>query len=424
MYGDDGDDNNDDVTPATTEITDTSGDDIVNESEVTSITIKGTIGEGGSTLVTIKIVDENTDELFLDIENISIDEYGNYTLENVDLSTLQDGDLTLSVTSIDEDGNSTTKTDTINKDTFYGDDGDDNDSVITPATIALRDANENMVIDNTELSNSTISGTIGEGAETLDSLVIQDSQNNSVVFDVEEIAIAEDGTYTLENVDLSVLEDGELTLTAKSTDKDGNKAISITTIDKDIIYGDDSDDEGTDITPADITITDSDDNNLVIQSEISNSTISGTIGEGAETLDSLVIQDSQNNSIAFDVEEIVIAEDGTYSIENVDLSMLEDGQLTITAMSTDVDGNQTITTDSINKDITYGNDSDDEGTDITPADVILKDDSGDEVINEFELENNTIKGTLGEGGETLDSLVIQDSGNNSIAFDVEEIHNK
>ena len=92
------------------------------------------------------------------------------------------------------------------------------------------------------MTTNTISGTIGEGAKSLDSLVVTDETGYSQSLNIASIHIAEDGTYSLENVDLSGFSDGTLTIEAISTDNDGNNFTVTDTIDKDIIYGDDSDD--------------------------------------------------------------------------------------------------------------------------------------------------------------------------------------
>ncbi len=415
LYGNDGDDNNNNVTPAEVMITDASGDNVSNASEIASNTIAGSIGEGGSILESVKIVDESGKELDIELENVELNKYGEYSIENVDLSSLTDGELTIYSSSIDVDGNRITKTDSIHKDIVYGDDGEDNDSEITPVAINITDSNNNSIIDSAEVSNSIISGTIGEGASSLDSLIISDELGKELALSLEGIEIADDGTYSIENVDLSSLSDGELTLSASSTDNDGNKAFTTTTIDKDIVYGDDGTDDGSDITPVNVTINDENNNRLIIDSEISHNTINGTIGEGALSLDSLIVLDELGNELALDTLDVEIADDGTYSINSVDLSSLSDGMLTLTASSTDNDGNKAITTATIEKDVTYGDDGDDDNSEIVSAKVEINTQSDYDIINSNELKISDISGTIGEGASSLDSLIISDeSGHQEI----------
>jgi len=99
-------------------------------------------------------------------------------------------------------GNTATVTDTIEKDTSYGDDLDGDGSVTAPS-VDISDESGDDVINASEVSSSDISGTIGEGGESLDSLVISDEAGNTVEIDVSTVTVNEDGTYSVENVDLT-----------------------------------------------------------------------------------------------------------------------------------------------------------------------------------------------------------------------------
>ncbi|MFC0173694.1 hypothetical protein, partial [Vibrio comitans] len=82
-------------------------------------------------------------------------------------------------------------------------------------------------------------------------------------------------------------------------------------------------------------------------------------------------------------------------------------------------------TDTVVKDFTYGDDGDDEGEDIAQPSVSLTDNTpgNDEAENEVinESEQATINGNLGEGGKTLDSLVITGPGGDPIEVDVSQV---
>ncbi|WP_157939686.1 hypothetical protein, partial [Vibrio breoganii] len=90
--------------------------------------------------------------------------------------------------------------------------------------------------------------------------------------------------------------------------------------------------------------------------------------------------DSENNQIVIDASNVTVV-DGNYEVTGIDVSELVDGELTVTAGSTDVDGNTIEVTDTVEKDFTYGDDGDDEGDDTTPPVVSLTDNNGEEVIN-------------------------------------------
>ncbi|GAD79437.1 hypothetical protein, partial [Vibrio ezurae] len=241
---------------------------------------------------------------------------------------------------------------------------------------------------------------------SLDSLIITDIHNQQLLIEKEDIAIDENGHYTVTGINVDDLADGTLTVTANSTDVDGNTATVTDTVVKDYTYGDDSDDDGADITPPSVSLTDNN-GEEVINGEGETATISGYLGEGGKSLDSLIISDINNQQLLIAKEDIAIDENGNYTITGINVDDLADGILTVTASSTDVDGNTTSVTDTVEKDYTYGDDSDDDGSDITPPSVSLTDNNGEEVIN-GEGETAVITGYLGEGGEELTSLIITD----------------
>ncbi|WP_157939683.1 hypothetical protein, partial [Vibrio breoganii] len=127
--------------------------------------------------------------------------------------------------------------------------------------------------------------------------------------------------------DVSELVDGELTVTAGSTDVDGNTIEVTDTVEKDFTYGDDGDDEGDDTTPPVVSLTDNN-GEEVINGEGETATITGFIGEGGDTLDSLIITDSENNQIVIDASTVTVV-DGNYEVTGIDVSELVDGELTV-----------------------------------------------------------------------------------------------
>ncbi|MEZ9914548.1 hypothetical protein AB4346_17280, partial [Vibrio breoganii] len=422
-YGDDGDDEGTDITPPFVSLTDnTEGEDaaeneVINESEQATIT--GYLGEGGKTLDSLVITGPGGEPIDVDLDLVTIDEDGYYTIENIDVSGFDDGILTVTAQSTDVDGNKATVTDAVEKDFTYGDDGDDEGDDIAPPSVSLTDNNPDEEGNDREIINgadvvdgelvgepekATVTGYLGEGVETLDSLVITDSEGTEIVIAVSDVTINPDGTYAVNNdVDVSGLLDGELTVTAKSTDVDGNKATVTDTVVKDFTYGDDGDDEGSDIAQPTVSLTDNNPDEEGNDREIINgadlvdgqlvgepekATVTGYLGEGVETLDSLVITDSEGTEIVIAVSDVTINPDGTYAVNNdVDVSGLLDGELTVTAKSTDVDGNKATVTDTVVKDFTYGDDGEDEGDDIAQPSVSLTDNNPDEEGNDREIIN-------------------------------------
>ncbi|PMO83915.1 VWA domain-containing protein [Vibrio breoganii] len=449
-YGDDGDDEGTDITPPFVSLTDnTEGEDaaeneVINESEQATIT--GYLGEGGKTLDSLVITGPGGEPIDVDLDLVTIDEDGYYTIENIDVSGFDDGILTVTAQSTDVDGNKATVTDTVEKDFTYG---DGPDGEITEPTVSLTDNNPDEEGNDREIINgadvvdgelvgepekATVTGYLGEGVETLDSLVITDSEGTEIVIAVSDVTINPDGTYAVNNdVDVSGLLDGELTVTAKSTDVDGNKATVTDTVVKDFTYGDDGDDEGSDIAQPTVSLTDNNPDEEGNNREIINgadvvdgqpvgdpekATITGYLGEGGKTLDSLIISGPGGDPIEFEVSEVTVDDDGYYEVQDIDVSGFDDGVLTVTAKSTDVDGNKATVTDTVVKDFTYGDDDDNDDT-ITQPTVSLTDDIGEEEIDGT--ETATITGYIGEGGLSLDSVVITDEKGETLIVELEGI---
>ena len=112
-----------------------------------------------------------------------------------------------------------------------------------------------------------------------------------------------------------------------------------------------------------------------------STTIKGEIEEGG-TLTSIVVGDGEGNEIVVPVADIVIGEDGSFEVD-VDLSELEDGDITVTIGSSDEAGNETEATDTANKDT---------NTDISSiGDSDLASNSVSENINIGDAVNITVK---------------------------------
>ncbi|OOF12325.1 Ig-like domain-containing protein, partial [Salinivibrio sp. PR919] len=410
-------------------------DDLINESEQTSVTFSGTVEDGAAIdSIVISDGDANTADITVDANDISVDGDGNVTVIGQDVSSLADGELTVTMTVTDEAGNQGSVTDVVTLDTEYGEDGDDDGDGITPASVSITDSTADDNDDEiTGDETATISGTIGEGGASLDSLVISDG-TNSITINVGDVTVDANGNYTVTGVDVSDLADGELTVTAVSTDVDGNQAEKTDTVGKDTEYGEDGDDDGDTITAPSVLITDStaDDGDDEITGD-ETATIMVNFGEGVSSGSAqVVISDSDadndatvtldvtlnaDGTLTYDGSTIEADADGNYTITGVDVSGLSNGTVTANATFTDQDGNVETADDTVAKDTTYGEDGDDDGDTITAPSVLITDstaDDGDDEITGDETAN--ISGNIGETDAATVDLVLTDSAGNKLEW--------
>ncbi|MCL1047996.1 hypothetical protein L2737_22155, partial [Shewanella electrodiphila] len=245
-------------------------------------------------------------------EDVVVNADGTYSVDDVDLSALVDGDITIVATATDANGNPLTANDTEALDATAG--------AITV----------DLVIDENNLGD--ISGTSQDiPAGSTVTLTLTDSAGNTIV--IEDVVVNADGTYSVDDVDLSALVDGDITIVATATDANGNPISA-------------NDTEALDATAGAITV------DLVID-ENNLGDISGTsqdIPAGGTV--TLTLTDSAGNTIV--IEDVVVNADGTYSVDDVDLSTLVDGDITIVATATDANGNPLTANDTEALDATAG----------------------------------------------------------------------
>ncbi|WP_133151141.1 cadherin repeat domain-containing protein, partial [Vibrio breoganii] len=263
--------------------------------------------------------------------------------------------------------------------------------------------NNGEEVINGEGETATITGFIGEGGDTLDSLIITDSENNQIVIDASNVTVV-DGNYEVTGIDVSALVDGELTVTAGSTDVDGNTIEVTDTVEKDFTYGEDDDDSG-DIVPPEVAFTDNN-GEEVITSGSETATISGFVGEGGLTLDSLIITDSENNQLVVDISGVNLV-DGNYLVEGVDVNSLSEGTLTVTASSTDVDGNKATVTDTVTLDVNFA-----------PEFISGSDEPGDNPNDDSYFFVSLSKGSA--AGDTVGSVIAEDADGDILTYSFEE----
>ncbi|XAW88760.1 hypothetical protein ABDK09_17315 [Vibrio sp. CDRSL-10 TSBA] len=379
-------------------------------------TIRGTIGDTDAARVDLVISDGTTEIVIADV---TVNADGTFSVEDVDVSSLSDGELTVTATYTDADNNTATATDVVQKDTTYGEDGNDDGSIVQP-TVSITDnsgdvdGNDVELISGTE--QATIRGTIGDTDAARVDLVISDGTTDIVL---EDVAVNADGTFVVEDVNVSTLADGELTVTATYTDADNNTATATDVVQKDTTYGEDGNDDGSIVQPT-VSITDNSGavagNDVELISGTEQATIRGTIGDTDAARVDLIISDGTTDIV---LEDVTVSEDGSFVVEDVDVSTLADGELTVTATFTDEDNNTATATDVVQKDTTYGEDDNGDGSIVQPT-VSITDNSGAVAGNDVELisgtEQATIRGTIGDTDAARVDLVISD-GTNQIVLD-------
>ena len=204
------------------------------------------------------------------IQSLSLLSEENLVLEEEDNNTRS------SVNDDDDDDSSNSRT--------RRDDGSSDDSSISPLALStkstevidsstsnsidIKDDTKDNIVSSSELTSTDISGTV-EAGSTINSIKISDG-TTTITIAPASITLNSDGTYSVNNIDLSALNDGTLTSTIVSTDATGNTATSSDTIVKDIVVSsptlslDESKDDDSivnqtnDLTPKMLVTTDSD----------------------------------------------------------------------------------------------------------------------------------------------------------------------
>ncbi|MCL1141077.1 hypothetical protein L2740_21380, partial [Shewanella pneumatophori] len=239
---------------------------------------------------------------------------GSYSIDDVDISGLVDGDITVNASADDRNGNSVTDSATDNMDATDG-----------ALTVAL------TVDDNAETAN--ISGSTTDVAPgTTVTLTLTDSAGN--VQQVTGVTVNDDGSYSIDDVDISGLVDGDITVNASADDRNGN---SVT----------DSATDNMDATDGALTVA------LTVDDNAETANISGTTTDVAPgTTVTLTLTDSAGN--VQQVTGVTVNADGTYSIDGVDISGLVDGDITVNASADDRNGNSVTDSATDNMDATDG----------------------------------------------------------------------
>ncbi|MCP1316169.1 hypothetical protein, partial [Halomonas sp. 707D7] len=274
-----------------------------------AITVEATVDNGDATLdirgTTTDVAPSSTVALTITDQNgnvvtttATVNPDGSYAVDGVDVSGLVDGDLTVEAVATDRNGNEI-------------------------------EADTSVTLDAVE-STITVDATVNDDAATLDitgttvdvapgspvTLTITD-QNGNVVN--ATATVNPDGSYAVDGVDVSGLVDGDLTVEAVATDRNGNEIDASTDVELDAVA--------------------------------SAITVDATVDNGDATLDirgtttdvapgsvvTITITDQNGNTVTADA---TVNDDGSYAVDGLDVSGLVDGDLTIEAVATDRNGNE------------------------------------------------------------------------------------
>ncbi|MCT8988649.1 beta strand repeat-containing protein [Shewanella phaeophyticola] len=360
------------------------------------------IPTGGTVDLVLTDVDGNT----IEINDVAVNADGSYAVDNVDISALVDGEITVVATASDSNGNPLTANDAEELDATAGN--------IT-VDLILDNANDQADITGTSQDIPT-GGTVD--------LVLTDVDGNTI--EINDVAVNADGSYAVDNVDISALVDGEITVVATASDSNGNPLTA-------------NDAEELDATAGNITV------DLILDNANDQADITGTsqdIPTGG-TVD-LVLTDVDGNTI--EINDVAVNADGSYAVDNVDTSALVDGEITVVATASDSNGNPLTANDAEELDATAGNitvdlilDNANDQADITgtsqdiptggTVDLVLTDVDGNTIeINDVAVNadgsyavDNVDISALVDGEITVVATASDSNGNPLTANDAEEL---
>ncbi|WP_016954355.1 Ig-like domain-containing protein, partial [Catenovulum agarivorans] len=281
-------------------------DGIVNAVEDADVLIVGSAAEANAS-VTVTITDD-TNSLS---RTVAADSSGAWTISGseFDVSTFNNGTLTVSATQTDTAGNTSTAASTT---VTLDNTAPSAPSISTPIEI-------DNIVNASEDDTVLISGSGAEANAsltiTIGSVSIQTTADGS-------------GNWTIASneIDISALSNGTLTVTVTQTDAAGNESSSAT---QDITLDNSAPSAPTIITPieSDGIVNAAEDNDVLIEGSgaEANASVTVAITDGANSLDQTVTADASG--------------DWTISGSEFDVSTFNNGTLTVSATQTDNAGN-------------------------------------------------------------------------------------
>ncbi|MEJ2911047.1 Ig-like domain-containing protein, partial [Pseudoalteromonas sp. C12FD-1] len=182
-------------------------DTVINAAEDEAVSVSGVVDDVESTnSITVTFTDKDGTKVIVD--NVTINNDGSWEVNNENISSLADGDITVSVSVFDNAGNEAVNTANLTKDT------------VANVTVDIVDTDDSVINGNGENTNVTINGTaVGvEDGQTV-TVTVTDGTNTKTF-----TALVTDEAYTITGADVSELNDGTLTATATVSDVAGNTA--------------------------------------------------------------------------------------------------------------------------------------------------------------------------------------------------------
>ena len=354
------------------------GDGVVNAAEEGDVLVEGT-GEANAT-VDVSITDGSNPAV---TAQVTADGSGNWSLSGseLDVSGLDNGSLTVSVTQTDMAGNtSAAATATITL-----------DNQAPAAPVITTPIEGDGIVNAAEDGDVLVEGT-GEANATVD-VSISDSSNPAVT---AQVTADGSGSWTLigSELDVSGLDNGSLTVSVTQTDAAGNISTAATetvTLDNQ-----------TPSAPVITTPIEGDD--IVNAAEDDDVLVEGT-GEANATID-VSVSDGSNPAVTVQVTADGSG-DWTLTGNELDVSALDNGPLTVSVIQTDVAGNisaaatRTVTLDNV----------------IPTAPTITTPIEGDDRVNAVEDDDVLVEGGGAEAGATID-VSISDGSNPAVTAQV------
>ncbi|PKF61252.1 hypothetical protein CW745_11510 [Psychromonas sp. psych-6C06] len=342
----------------------TGNDNTLNATEVVTTTILGTSAniEDGQT-VSVLVTDGINTLTFTATINAN-----SWSIAGVDLSTLNEGALSFTATSQDIAGNGATDNSAVNKDT------------LASVTITTEQESSDSLLNSSESDNENLRGSVTniENGQFV-TVTVTDTLNNVLTFNTQVVA----GIWLVPKSELTSLVDGELIAQVTAIDKAGNSSTAQTSIIKD--------------TSAAINvIIESGNDQFINSAEVSAVHIHGTVTdvEDGQTV-SLIITDINGNRLSLTPTAVVIG--GLWSVDNIDLSMLDDGPFNVDVSVSDIAGNIAVSSATAVKDV------------LAETSITI-DDQGDGYLNKLELSNVVFSGSVThiEDGQSV-TIVLTDS---------------
>jgi len=269
----------------------------INASTQGDFSLSGTATAGATVTIAFAGINGST----IATRNVTVGASGNWTVEDIDLTSLPDGTVTFTITATDAASNTTQIVRSSMKNTVIA--------------VAIADATDPVNAANK--TAASINGTGEVGASIV--VVITDGENEVTT---TAVVVGSNGTWNVTGIDLSSLDDGEITYKVTATDEAGNTKLEEIDAVKDTVA------------PALEIETVTNPINIGNADAVS---ISGTGEVGAVI--SVVVSDGTNQITV--TQTATVDSEGNWTITGINVSTLEDGTLTFTVKATDAVGNFT-----------------------------------------------------------------------------------